>query len=104
MTWEILSIIAVLTVFRLAWILKRPVHKDISFYILPGLSNLRKMIRYDPGFSYVPYGLIWYAINVPIVRLGRYNGRFWMAAMALIDSLFLGYSFHLGLSVFFVYV
>jgi len=105
MTWEILSIIAVLTVFRLAWILKRPVHKDIAFYILPGLSNLRKITKYDPNFSYVPYGLIWYAINVPIVRAVRYSGRLWVAVLALIDTVFLWYtSDALGFTVFFAYV
>ena len=104
-SWEIIGVIIALTGLRLVWIVKRQVHKDVSFYILPGLSNLRKVIRYDPEFSYVPYGLIWYAINVPIVRLGRYSGRFWMATLALTDSLFLGYSFqYLGLTVFFVYV
>jgi hypothetical protein len=105
MIWEVIVAIAAVTIVRLVWILKRPVHKDITFYILPGLSNLRKIIKYAPDFSYVPYGLIWYAINVPIVRLGRYSGRFWMGALALIDGLFLGYSFQfLGLTVFFAYV
>jgi hypothetical protein len=105
MIWEVIVAIAAVTVVRLVWILRRPVHKDITFYILPGLSNLRKIIKYAPDFSYVPYGLIWYAINVPIVRLGRYSGRFWMGALALIDGLFLGYSFQfLGLTVFFAYV
>jgi hypothetical protein len=104
-SWEIIGAIIALTGLRLVWIVKRPIHKDISFYILPGLSNLRRIIRYDPEFSYVPYGLIWYAINVPIVRLGRYSGRFWMGALALIDSFFLGYSFqYLGLTVFLAYV
>ncbi len=102
---EILGGILVLTVFRLVWILKRPVHKDITFYILPGLSNLRKIVRYDPGFSYVPYGLIWYAINVPIVRAVRYSGRLWIAVLALIDTIFLWYSSQaFGLTVFFAYV
>lgn len=105
MAWEILSGIALVTILRLVWILKRPVHKDITFYILPGLSNLRKIVRYDPGFSYVPYGLIWYAINVPIVRAVRYSGRLWIAVLALIDTIFLWYaSQSLGLTVFFVYV
>jgi hypothetical protein len=104
MAWEIVGGIVVLTIFRLVWILKRPVHKDITFYILPGLSNLRKIARYDPGFSYVPYGLIWYAINVPIVRAVRYSGRLWIAVLALIDTVFLWYSQALGLTVFFAYV
>ena len=104
MVWEILGAIAVLTVFRLVWILKRPVHKDITFYILPGLSNLRKIVRYDPNFSYVPYGLIWYAINVPIVRAVRYSGRLWVAILALVDIFFLWYSQTLGLTVFLAYV
>jgi len=105
MTWQIVDAIIALTVFRLVWILKRPVPKDIPFYILPGLSNLRKLLRYDPDFSYVPYGLIWYAINVPIVRATRYNGRLWIAVLALIDIAFLWYSSEsLGLSVFVAYV
>jgi hypothetical protein len=105
MTWEVIVAIAAVTIFRLVWTLKRPVHKDITFYILPGLSNLRKLVKYDPDFSYVPYGLIWYAINVPIVRLGRYNSRFWMGALALADGFFLGYSFqYLGLTVFLAYI
>jgi hypothetical protein len=105
LTLEIIATIIVLTIVRLAWILKRPVHKDITFYILPGLSNLRKIVRYDPGFSYVPYGLIWYAINVPIVRAVRYSGRLWIAVLALIDIVFLWYcSEFLGLTVFAAYV
>ena len=89
--------------FRLAWILKQPVHKDISFYILPGLSNLRKILKYDPEFSYVPYGLLWYAINVPIVRASRYSGRIWMATLALIDGFFLWYSNIMGTDIFIAY-
>ena len=104
MAGEIIVTIFAVTLFRVAWIVRRPVHKDITFYILPGLSNLRKIVRYAPDFSYVPYGLIWYAINVPIVRLGRYKGRFWMGALALIDSFFLWYSQYLGLTVFVAYV
>jgi hypothetical protein len=105
MTWEIVVAITAVTIFRLLWILRRPVHKDITFYILPGLSNLRKIVKYAADFSYVPYGLIWYAINVPIVRLGKYDGRFWMGALALIDGFFLWYSFqYLGLTVFVAYV
>jgi hypothetical protein len=105
MTLEIIGAVIALTAFRLAWILKRPVHKDITFYILPGLSNLRKIVRYDPNFSYVPYGLIWYAINVPIVRAMRYSGRLWIVVLALIDTVFLWYSSEfLGLTVFLAYV
>src|SRR6267143_182 len=105
MSWEVLVPITMVTVFRLVWIVRRPVHRDITSYIFPSLSNIRKIIKYDTNFSYVPYGLIWYAINVPIVRLGRYNGRFWMGTLALIDIVFLGYSFqYMGLTVFFAYV
>ncbi len=105
MTLEIIGAVVALTVFRLAWILKRPVHKDITFYILPGLSNLSKILRYDPDFSYVPYGLIWYAINVPIVRTVRYDGRFWITVLALIDIVFLYYANEfLGFTVFLAYV
>jgi hypothetical protein len=102
---EFIAAIILLTIFRLVWIAKRPVHKDITFYILPGLSNLRKIVRYDPSFSYVPYGLIWYVINVPIVRAMRYSGRLWIAVLALIDVVFLWYvSESLGLTVFAAYV
>src|SRR5690349_11650367 len=101
---EIIVATVLVTVFRLVWILKKPVHRDITSYIFPGLSNLRKITRYDPGFSYVPYGLVWYAINVPIIRLGRYRGRFWMATLALIDGIFLWYSFlSMGLVIFLAY-
>src|SRR6266851_4091480 len=105
MAWEIIGAIIGLTVFRLVWILKQPIPKDIPFYILPGLSNVRKLLRYDPSFSYVPYGLIWYAVNVPIVRAVRYSGRLWMVMLALIDVAFLWYSSQvLGLVVFIAYV
>jgi len=105
MTWEIVGAIVALTAFRLVWIFKQPIPKDIPFYILPGLSNVRKLLRYDPGFSYVPYGLIWYAVNVPIVRAVRYSGRLWMVMLALIDVAFLWYSSQvLGLVVFIAYV
>jgi hypothetical protein len=105
LTPEFIAAIILVTIFRLVWIVKRPVHKDITFYILPGLSNLRKIVRYDPGFSYVPYGLIWYAINVPIVRAVRYSGRLWIAVLALVDIVFLWYSSEfLGLTIFAAYV
>jgi hypothetical protein len=105
LAWEVILGILVLTVFRLIWVLKRPVHKDITFYILPGLSNLRKILRYDPGFSYVPYGLIWYAINIPIVRAVRYSGRLWIAVLALLDTVFLWYTSQaLGPTVFYAYI
>jgi hypothetical protein len=105
MSWEIVGAIVALVALRLVWILKRPIPKDIPFYILPGLSNLRKLLRYDPGFSYVPYGLIWYAVNVPIVRAVRYSGRLWIVVLALIDVAFLWYSSQvLGLVVFIAYV
>jgi hypothetical protein len=92
-----------LTALRLVWILKQPVHKDITFYIFPGLSNLRKVLRYDPGFSYVPYGLLWYAINVPLIRAAHYNGRIWLTALAIIDGFFLWYSNVLGFELFVAY-
>jgi hypothetical protein len=102
---EIVAATVLVTLFRLIWISKRPVHRDITFYILPGLSNLRKITKYDPEFSYVPYGLIWYAVNVPIVRLGRYSGRFWINTLALIDGFFLWYSFQsMGLVIFLAYL
>jgi len=104
MTWEILGAIIGLTALRLAWIVRQPVPKDIPFYILPGMSNLRKLARYDSGFSYVPYGIIWYAINVPIVRTVKYSGRLWMVVLALIDSVFLWYSQILGITVFIAYM
>ena len=101
--WEIRGIV-VLTVLRLVWILKRAVPQRHNVLYLPGLSNLRKPLRYDPNFSYVPYGLIWYAINVPIVRAVRYSGRLWITVLALIDIVFLWYSQVLGLTVFIAYV
>jgi hypothetical protein len=105
MTWEILGAIVALTAFRLVWILRQPIPKDVPFYIMPGLSNLRKLLKYDPGFSYVPYGLIWYVINVPIVRAVRYSGRLWMVVLALIDVAFLWFSNQvLGLLIFIAYV
>ena len=100
---EILATVILLTVLRLVWILRQPVHKDITFYILPGLSNLRKVLRYDEEFSYVPYGLVWYAINVPIVRATRYSGRVWMTTLAVIDGFFLLYSNVMGINVFIAY-
>ncbi|HEV2120277.1 MAG TPA: hypothetical protein VGS11_09275 [Candidatus Bathyarchaeia archaeon] len=105
MAVEIIVTIFALTIFRLTWIARRPVHKDITSYIIPGLSNLHKIIKYAPDFSYVPYGLIWYAINVPIVRVVRNNGRLWIAMLALIDVPFLWYcNQSLGITIFFAYV
>ena len=101
---EIIAATVLVTVFRLTWILKKPVHRDITSYIFPGLSNLNKIAKYDPSFSYVTYGLIWYAINVPVIRLGNYRGRFWIGVLAVIDGIFLWYSFlSMGLAVFLVY-
>jgi len=54
MMWEIVDSIIALTAFSASLDSQTTSPQDIPFYILPGLSNLRKLLKYDPDFSYVP--------------------------------------------------
>jgi hypothetical protein len=103
MTWEVLILVATLTTVRLVWIIRNPARQEVRLLFPRALSNLWKIVRYDPNFSYVPYGIIWYMINVPMLRAVQYDGRRWAITLALIDTLFLWYSQILGLTVFLAY-
>ena len=96
MSLEIITAIAVLTFFRVAWILSRPVPGDVKIAHMPGLANTYKILKRDRNYAYLPYGVIWYAVNYPLSRVVKYDGISWMVLLALIDSLFIWLSQQLG--------
>ena len=100
----ILSIIALLTFARLWYLKVHPVQRDIQEAIVPFSSRLQvadffrrpRSRQIWESFNIVQYGVIWYAINLPIMRITNFNPRRWTYAVALVDVPFLWLSFRLG--------
>src|SRR5437879_11786085 len=89
MTFEILAIVAIIAV-RTLWIEVRPIPHDIEPAIMPGLKSIRKVLRRQTVVSgRAPYGMMWYAINLPLARAAKFKGRYWVLLLGLIDSVFL---------------
>ena len=104
LTWEIVTAIAALTVLRVAWIMRHSVPRDVPAAIMPGLAKAYKVIKRDRNHWYVPYGAIWYAMNFPLGRIVKFDGRLWMISLALIDGIFIWISQKLGLYGVLAYV
>src|SRR5437879_642427 len=103
MTFEILAIVAIIAV-RTLWIEVRPIPHDIEPAIMPGLKSIRKVLRRQTIVSgRAPYGIIWYAINLPIARAAKFKGRYWVLLLGLIDSIFLWLSWTMGWLGFLAY-
>ncbi len=105
MTWEIVATIAVVTAVRTFWIATSPLPHDVQQAIMSGLQRIRPVLRGEVKVQgNAPYGLLWYGINLPFAKLAAYDGRRWMIALALADSLFLWLSQALGLLGFAAYL
>jgi hypothetical protein len=104
MLFEILVIVAI-TAVRTLWIGVRPVPHDVEPAIMPGLKNIRKVLERQTIVSgRAPYGIIWYAINLPIARASKFNGRHWILYLGLIDGIFLWLSWIMGWWGFLAYI
>ena len=96
--------IAVLTVGRFWYIRANPVQRDVHDFILPlskrlhGADFFRRPKSEEIRFSFwiVQYGVIWWAINLPLMNLARFDGRRWGYIMAVLDIPFLWLSSGLG--------
>lgn len=65
--------------------------KALDFFRRPKSFEIRQ------SFDVLPYGIIWFAINLPIMHLTGFGERRWSYALAIIDMIFLWISFELGL-------
>ena len=105
MTFEILAAVVVITVVRTLWTLARPIPHDVDPAIMPGLKNIWKVLHRQIIVSgRAPYGIIWYAINLPIARAASFSGRYWILYLGLIDTIFLWLSWAMGWLGFIAYV
>ena len=105
MTWEIIATIAIVTAVRTFWIATRPLPHDVQPAIMVGLRRILRVLSSEVKVEgNAPYGLVWYGINLPFAKLAAYDGRRWMIALALVDSLFLWLSQTLGLLGFAAYL
>jgi len=103
--WEIIVTITAVTLIRVGWIAKRPLPHDVQPAIMGGLQRLRQVLKREVKVvGYAPYGIIWYAMNLPLGRLLGYDGRKWMILLALMDSIFLWISQRMGILGFSAYL
>ena len=103
MTFEILAIVAIIAA-RTLWVGVHPIPHDIEPAIMPGLKNIRRVLHRQTIVSgRAPYGIIWYAINLPIARAAKFNGRYWILYLGLIDSILLWLSLTMGWLGFLAY-
>jgi hypothetical protein len=108
----IIPTIAVLSIGRLWYLRAHSVQRDVRDAILPLSSRLhaadffRRPRSEDVRFAFwiVQYGVIWYAINLPLMRLARFEGRKWTYALCLLDVIFVWFSFNLGLVGALIYI
>ena len=107
----ILSGIALLTLAR-GWFLKsHPVQRDVREAFLPSSKRLHaadffrrpRSVEVRNVFLLLPYGTLWFAVNLPMIHLARFEGRRWTYLIALVDCVFLWLSFRLGLISALVY-
>ncbi len=94
---EFIAGVVGLTVFRIAWIIRRPLPLDVPRAIMPGLANLGRFLRGDRSAPYAPYGLIWHGMNLPLAKPFNYNGRAWMLLLSVTDVAFVWLSLRMGL-------
>src|SRR5438445_5722121 len=104
MMFEILAAVVAITVVRTSWTVVRPIPHDVEPAIMPGLKNIRNVLQRQTVVSgRAPYGIIWYAINLPIARAAKFNGRYWILYLGLLDSIFLWLSWTMGWLGFLAY-
>jgi hypothetical protein len=101
----IVSGIVLLTIGRLWYLKTHPVQRDVREAQLPMSKRLHfadffRRPRSDDikqSFVVLPYGTLWFAINVPLMHIAGFQGRRWTYTLALIDMPFIWLSFSLGL-------
>ena len=104
--------IALLILLRIVYLRRHSLHKDIRDAFIPASKHLRPADFFrrprseDVRFAFwiMPYGILWYAINLPLMRLANYNGKGWVYLITIVDSIFLYTSFQLGLTGALLYV
>ncbi len=102
--WILIGLV-LLTLARLWYLRVRPIQKDVGEFILPLSKRLhatdffRRPRSEEIRFSFliVQYGVIWWAINLPLMHIARFDGRKWTYALAIVDIPFAWLSFRLGL-------
>ena len=105
MTFEIIIVVVSVIVVRALWTGMHPLPHDVDPAIMAGLKNIRKVLQRQIIVSgRAPYGIIWYAINLPIARAAKFNGRYWILYLGLIDGIFLGLSWTMGWLGFLAYI
>jgi hypothetical protein len=101
----IIAGILFLTLGRLWYLKISPVLRDVVISQVPFSKRLRvgdffrrpKSQDVRDSFRVLPYGILWFAINVPLMRVARFDGRGWTYVIAVIDAGFIWVSFSLGL-------
>jgi hypothetical protein len=102
---EVLGAIVVVTLARVVLIVKRPLPHDVQSAVMNGARRIGKVLKGEVRVGgNAPYGVVWYAINVPLAGLVRYDGRRWMVLLALLDSIFLWFSQAMGPLGFVAYI
>lgn len=72
---------------------------------MTGLRRIGPVLKGEVKvWGYAPYGMIWYAMNLPIGKFVSFDGRRWMISLALLDSIFLWLSQAMGLLGFAAYL
>ncbi len=108
----LISGIVLLTIGRLLYLKVSPVQRDVREAQLPLSKRLRisdffrrpKSQDVRDSFRTLPYGSLWFAINLPLMHLVRFHERRWTYLIAVIDIPFVWASFKLGLIGGLVYV
>ncbi len=101
-----------LTLGRLAYLRAMPIQRDVREAQLPLSKRLRMSDFFRKprsqdiidSFRTLPYGTLWFAINLPIMHLANFQGRRWTYLLALIDTPFILLSFRLGLLGALIYI
>jgi hypothetical protein len=97
--------IGLLTAVRLAYLRISPVQRDVRDAQLPFSKRLHvadffrrpESQEIRDSFLVLPYGALWFGINVPLMHLAGFEGRRWTYLIAVVDGVFAWISFKLGL-------
>src|SRR5437867_13136325 len=98
--------VGILPVGRLLYLRSRPVQRDVREAQIPYSRRLRPSAFFKrprpsearDSFWVLPYGTLWYAINLPLMHLTGFDGRKWTYSLAILDSFDVCISFSLAFS------
>lgn len=101
-----------LTVLRIVYIRMTPVLRDVHVAQIPFSKRLKaadffrkpKSFEIRQSFDVLPYGTIWFAINLPLMHLTGFGERAWSYALAVLDIAFIWVSFQLGIIAGLLYI